>query len=122
MIDAAHRKRERDRERYRAKYATDDAWAERERNRKRIANMTPAQIERKQERNARRIFCGASYMGSADSLEQAEMLNAHVAMRLFEFKEQQALERAAWPESESSTPLPDARRSVGLRIVIRAVA
>jgi len=61
-------------------------------------------------------------MGTADSLEQAEMLNAHVAMRLFEFKEQQALERAAWRESECSTPLPDAGRSVGLRIVIRPLA
>jgi hypothetical protein len=121
MIDAADRKRERDRERYRRKYATDDGWAERERDRKRIANMTPDQIERKQERNARRIFCGASYMGTADSLEQAEMLTAHVAMRLFEFKEGQTLERAAWPESECSTLLPDARRSGRLRIVIRPV-
>jgi len=122
MIDAADRKRARDRERYRTKYATDDAWAERERDRKRIANMTPDQIERKHERNARRIFCGASYMGTADSLEQAEMLTAHVAMRLFEFKEQQALDRAAWPEPESSTPLPDVGSSGRLRIVIRPVA
>ena len=102
MIDAADRKRERDR--------------------KRISNMTPAQIERKQERNARRLWAGETYVGTADSLERAELLNAHVARRLFEFTERQALERAAWRESERSTPLPDAGRSGGLRIVIRSVA
>ncbi|HLG07582.1 MAG TPA: hypothetical protein VI409_02805 [Gaiellaceae bacterium] len=122
MIDAADRKRERDRERYRTRYASDDAWAERERDRKRIANMTLDQIVRKQERNALRLFCGASYLGTADSLEQAEMLNAHVAMRLLEFKERQTLKRAAWQEPECSTPLPDAGRSGRLRIVIRPLA
>jgi hypothetical protein len=81
-----------------ARYKLGGTWRCRGKARESDRRWRLAHPERVQDRNLRRIRAGDSYLGMADSLEQAAMLNAHVQRRLAGFMARQARERVTFAE------------------------
>jgi hypothetical protein len=91
--------------------------SEKGRARGRRYRRTPEQNERS---NALRMFAGATYMGRARTIEQAEQLNTYLALRIADFRSEQRAEYRAF--SDQLERGVQAERSAGESAIFRASA